>query len=131
MMTDPVADMLARIRNAGQAGHRQALCPASKLKRAVAEVLRDSGYLDEVAQEEAEGRQVLRISLRYKRDGDFMIEGLRRVSRPSRRVYVGAKEVPRVRNGLGMAVISTPRGVISDEEARAQSVGGEVVCEVW
>lgn len=132
MMTDPVADMLARIRNAGRAGHAETTVPASRFKRAVAEVLRDRGYLSEVSQESSEeGRPLLRLVLRYGDEGTLMIDGLRRVSRPSRRVYVGVSEIPRVRNGLGIAVLSTPAGVISDEEARSRAVGGEVVCEVW
>jgi small subunit ribosomal protein S8 len=132
MLTDPLADMLTRIRNAGQAGHHATRCPASKLKHAVARVLQQEGYLDEVAlEEQEEGRPVLRLVLRYGPDGRTVIDGLRRVSRPSRRVYVGAAEIPRVRNGLGVAVLSTPRGVLSDRAAREQSVGGELVCEVW
>ncbi len=131
MMTDPVADMLTRIRNAGIAKHPETTCPASRLKQAVAGVLRDNGYLDDVILEEAEGRNVLRLVLRYGDDGRFIIDGLRRVSRPSCRVYVDANSVPLVRNGLGLAVLSTNQGVISDDDARSRSVGGEVVCEVW
>jgi small subunit ribosomal protein S8 len=131
MLTDPLADMLTRIRNAGQAGHLETRCPASKLKHAVARVLQQEGFLDEVALEEEEGRPVLRLVLRYGPDGRTVIDGLRRVSRPSRRVYVGASEIPKVRNGLGVAVLSTPRGVLSDRAAREQAVGGELVCEVW
>lgn len=131
MMTDPVADMLTRIRNAGRAGHAEVRCRASKLKRAIAEVMVAEGYLDAVAQEEREGRPVLCIKLRYNSAGDWIVDGLRRVSRPSRRVYVGAGQVPKVRNGLGIAVLSTPRGVVSDRRAREENVGGEVLCEVW
>lgn len=131
MMTDPVADMLTRIRNAAQAGHAETRCPASKLKLAVARVLRDEGYLEEVEPEEREGRTVLRIRIRYGPDGTPLMEGIRRISRPSQRVFVGAAEIPKVRNGLGIAVLSTPKGVISDRVARESSVGGELVCEVW
>lgn len=131
MMTDPVADMLTRIRNAGCAGHAEVRCRASKLKRAIAEVMVAEGYLDAVAQEEREGRPVLCIKLRYNSAGDWIVDGLQRVSRPSRRVYVGAGQVPKVRNGLGIAVLSTPRGVVSDRRAREENVGGEVLCEVW
>lgn len=131
MMTDPLADMLARIRNAGQAGHANTVCPASKVKLAVARVLAEEGFLGEVAVEE-EGRfPQLRLEVRYRDDGRPMIDGLRRVSRPSCRVYVGASEVPKVRNGLGSAVLSTPKGVLSDRAARAEAVGGELLCEVW
>ena len=131
MLTDPVADMLTRIRNAGRAGHRETVCPASKLKLAVAKVLQEEGFIDDVQPEEQDGKPMLRITVRYARDGKMIIDGIRRVSRPSRRVYVGAGEVPKVRNGLGVAVLSTNKGVISDRAAREQSVGGEVVCEVW
>lgn len=131
MMTDTLADMLSRIRNAALAGHAETRCPASRLKRDVARVLKQRGYLEDVQDEAGDGKPVLRIVLRYGDDGEPIIEGLRRVSRPSRRVYVGASEVPRVRNGLGMAVLSTNLGVMSDEDARSRSVGGEVVCEVW
>lgn len=131
MLTDPVADMLARIRNAGRARHERIELPASKLKRAVAQVLADAGYLAEVRTESREGKATLVIGLRYDEDGDPLIDGLRRVSRPGRRVYVNAEQVPRVRRGLGMAVLSTSRGVLSDRAARTERVGGEVLCEVW
>lgn len=131
MMTDPVSDLLARIRNAGQARHQEVVCPSSKLKLAVAKVLVANGYLDAVHVEAAAGKPVLRIRLRYTPDGRFLIDGMRRVSRPSRRSYVDARRIPQVRRGLGIAVLSTPRGVLSDAEAREQNVGGEVVCEVW
>jgi small subunit ribosomal protein S8 len=130
-MTDPVSDLLARIRNAGQARHAEIVCPSSKLKLAVAKVLVANGYLDAVSVEAKEGKPVLRIRLRYTPDGRFLIDGLRRVSKPSRRSYVDARHIPHVRRGLGMAVLSTPRGVLSDKEAREQNVGGELVCEVW
>jgi len=131
MMTDPVADMLARIRNAGVARHDETTLPSSKLKLAIAKVLRDSGFLNEVTVEPNEGKPLIRIALRYRQDGRTMIDGLRRVSKPSCRVYVGADEVKQVRNGLGIAVLSTPKGVLNDQDAREQSVGGELMCEVW
>ena len=131
MMTDPIADMLTRIRNACHAGHASTACPSSRLKLGVAKVLKEAGYLAEVEVEVQEGRPHLRLDVRYRDDGAPLIDGLRRVSRPGRRVYVGAKEIPRVRNGMGLAVLSTPKGVLSDEGARAESVGGEVLCEVW
>jgi small subunit ribosomal protein S8 len=130
-MTDPVSDLLARIRNAGQARHAELACPSSKLKLAVAKVLVDNGFLDSVSVEAEDGKPVLRIRLRYGPDGRSLIDGMRRVSKPSRRSYVGVKHIPRVRRGLGIAVLSTPRGVLSDREAHEQKVGGEVVCEVW
>ena len=130
-MTDPISDLLTRIRNAGQARHTELVCPSSKLKLAVAKVLVANGYLDSVAVEAREGKPVLRIRLRYAADGRFLIDGVRRVSRPSLRRYVDVRHLPQVRRGLGMAVLSTPRGVLSDREAREQNVGGELVCEVW
>jgi small subunit ribosomal protein S8 len=130
-MTDPVSDLLARIRNAGQARHAEIICPSSKLRLAVAKVLVANGYLDTVSVEAREGKPVLRIRLRYATDGRFLIDGMRRVSKPSLRRYVDVKHIPNVRRGLGMAVLSTARGVLSDKEAREQNVGGELVCEVW
>ena len=130
-MTDPISDLLARIRNAGQARHAELLCPSSKLKLAVARVLVANGYLESVTVEAREGKPVLRIRLRYASDGRFLIDGMRRISRPSLRRYVDVRKIPVVRRGLGMAVLSTPRGVLSDREAREQNVGGELVCEVW
>lgn len=130
MMTDPVADMLARIRNAGRAGHAETRCPSSRLKLGVARVLEEEGYLEEVSVEEGEPAPTLRLRLRY--DGERMlIQGLRRKSRPSQRVYVSLREIPRVRYGLGVAVLSTPKGVLSDRRAREEHVGGELMCEVW
>ncbi len=131
MMTDPIADMLARIRNAGVARHSETTCPSSRLKLAVAQVLREAGFLEEVAVEANEGKPILRLTLRYTHDGRMIIDGLRRVSKPSCRVYVGAREIREVRNGLGIAVLSTPKGVLSDKAAREALVGGELMCEVW
>ena len=131
MMTDPVGDMLARIRNAGGARHAQTTCPASKLKLAVAQVLRDEGFIGDVEVDDDEKNPTLTIGLRYQDDGRLMIEGMRRVSKPGRRVYLGAQQIKQVRAGLGMAVLSTSKGVLCDRDARAQKVGGEVICEVW
>jgi small subunit ribosomal protein S8 len=130
-MTDPVADMLTRIRNAGRAGHAETTFPSSKMKLAVARVLRDEGFIDEVQAEAIGGRAFLRIRIRYGAEGEFLIDGIRRVSRPSCRVYVRAAAIPKVRNGLGIAVLSTNKGVMSDRSAREQRLGGEVLCEVW
>lgn len=131
MMTDPISDMLARIRNAGTARHSEAVCPSSRARLAVARVLQKSGFLGDVQVEARDGHPVMVIGIRYDADGRALIDGMRRVSKPSRRVYVGKDEIPRVRQGLGVAVLSTSRGVISDAEAREQGVGGEVMCEVW
>ncbi len=131
MMTDPVGDMLTRIRNAGGARHAQMSCPASKLKLAVATVLSREGFIGAVSADGDEKKPTLTIELRYQDDGKLMIDGMRRVSKPGRRVYVGAGEVKQVRAGLGMSVLSTSRGVLCDRDARAAKVGGEVICEVW
>ena len=132
MMTDPLGDMLTRIRNACRAGHPSTTCPASRLKLAVAHVLREEGFLSAVEElAEEQGHRSLRLEVRYGDDGEPIIDGIRRVSKPGRRVYCGSREIPKVRNGLGVAVLSTPKGVLSDRSARTESVGGELLCEVW
>jgi small subunit ribosomal protein S8 len=131
MMTDPIADMLARIRNAGVARHVRTSCPSSKLKLAVARVIQDAGFLEEVRVEAREGLPTLVLGVRYGDDGTALIKGLRRISKPGRRVYVGRQAIPKVRNGLGVAVLSTSKGVLSDVAAREQGLGGELLCEVW
>ena len=131
MMTDPIADMLTRIRNAGTARQLQTACPTSKLKQSIANVLQEAGFVSDVRVEAREGRAVLVIGIRYNEDGKPLIAGLKRISKPSRRVYVGKDEISKVRNGLGVAVLSTSRGVVSDERARADAIGGELLCEVW
>jgi len=131
MMTDPVADMLTRIRNAGRAGHADTTLPSSRMKLAIARVLKDEGFVDDVRVEAVGGKALLRIELRYGADGELLIDGIRRVSRPSCRVYVKAAAIPKVRNGLGISVLSTNKGVMSDRSAREQHVGGEILCEVW
>ena len=131
MMTDPLGDMLARIRNAGGARHAQMRCPASKLTLAVARVLAAEGFVGEVRTEGDAKRPTLEVELRYQDDGSLMIEGMRRVSKPGRRIYRAADELKRVRAGLGMSILSTSKGVMCDRDARAANVGGEVICEVW
>jgi small subunit ribosomal protein S8 len=131
MLTDPIADMLTRIRNAGHARHARTTCPASKQKLAIAKVLAEGGFVGEVRLEEREGRNVLVVDLRYDDDGRPLIAGIRRISKPGRRVYVGSGEIPRVRSGLGLAVVSTSRGILSDRAAREAKLGGELLCEVW
>lgn len=131
MMTDPLGDMLARIRNAGGARHAQMRCPASKLKLAVAQVLSAEGFVGAVRTEGDAKRPTLAVELRYQDDGRLMIEGMRRISKPGRRIYRAADELKRVRAGLGMSILSTSKGVMCDREARAANVGGEVICEVW
>jgi small subunit ribosomal protein S8 len=130
-MTDPIADFLTRIRNALLAKHETTAIPASKLKWRLAEILKAEGYIAD-ASLEGEGRhQVIRIGLKYDRGEVSVIQSLKRISKPGRRMYVTADQLPRVLNGLGVAVISTSRGVMSDRECRRLHVGGEVMCQVW
>jgi small subunit ribosomal protein S8 len=129
MMTDPVSDMLTRIRNAAIARHERTLVPASQLKKHIAEILKSEGFIADVRQEE--DPRSLTIVLKYGRDRTSAIDGIRRVSRPGRRVYVRHDRIPRVLSGMGVAILSTSRGVMSDKEARRQKVGGELLCEVW
>jgi len=128
MMTDPVSDMLTRIRNAALARHERTLVPASHLKKNIAEILKLEGFIADVRQEE---ERTLTIVLKYGRDRTSAIDGIKRISRPGRRVYVRHDHIPRVLSGMGVAILSTSRGVMSDKEARRQKVGGELLCEVW
>lgn len=130
MMTDPVSDMLTRIRNAALARHERTEIPASGLKKHIAEILKSEGYIADVRPSEADPR-MLTIVLKYGRDRSSAIDGIRRVSRPGRRVYVRHDHIPQVLSGMGVAILSTSRGVMSDREARRQKVGGELLCEVW
>ena len=130
-ITDPVADMLTRIRNANTAKHESVDVPASNLKKAIAKILLDEGYIKsyEVVEDGTQG--VIRIQLKYLAGKEKVISGLRRVSKPGLRVYDGADELPRVLKGLGIAIISTSKGVMTDKAARANHVGGEVLAFVW
>ncbi|MGH8274039.1 MAG: 30S ribosomal protein S8 [Gammaproteobacteria bacterium] len=129
-MSDPIADLLTRVRNAQQAKHREVSMPASRYKASLAEVLKSEGYVEDYQLSEPEGgKSVLTIRLKYF-EGRAVIERLRRVSRPGLRVYRGADALPRVRGGYGMAIISTSQGLMSDRAARAAGHGGEIVCEV-
>ena len=130
-ITDPVADMLTRIRNANTAKHESVDVPASNLKKAIAKILLDEGYIKsyEVVEDGTQG--VIRIQLKYLAGKEKVISGLRRVSKPGLRVYAGADELPRVLKGLGIAIISTSKGVMTDKKARAAHVGGEVLAFVW
>ena len=129
-MTDPLGDMLTRIRNGQQAKKDSILTPASKLRSHVLDVLQREGYIRGYSEEELAGQKGLRIELKYF-EGQPAIQHLARVSKPGRRVYSGSRELPRIRNGLGITIVSTPRGVLSDAEARDQNVGGEVLAEVF
>ena len=129
-LTDPLGDMLTRIRNGQQARKDSILTPASKLRTRVLDVLQREGYIRGYSEEELAGQKGIRIELKYF-EGQPAIQHLARVSKPGRRVYSGAQELPHIRNGLGTVIVSTPRGVLSDAEARAQNVGGEVLAEVF
>lgn len=130
MNTDPVSDMLARIRNALLARHESVEIPHSKLKVRIAEILKQEGYISDFSVQ-AEAPAKLSVKLKYGRDRAPAIIGLRRASRPGRRLYVRHKEIPSVLNGMGISIISTSRGVLTDRDARSQSIGGEILCEVW
>ena len=129
-MTDPIADMLARLRNAALARHERTEMPSSKMRVSIAKLLKEEGYVDDVPETEGP-KPTLTVILRYGRDRASAIDGTRRVSRPGRRVYVRSDQIPRVRNGYGIAVLSTSSGIISDRQARKMGVGGELLCEVW
>lgn len=129
-MTDPLGDMLTRIRNGQQARKDSILTPASKLRTRVLDVLQREGYIRGYSEEDVAGHKGLRIELKYF-EGQPAIQHLARVSKPGRRVYSGSQELPRIRNGLGTIIVSTPRGVLSDAEAREHNVGGEVLAEVF
>jgi small subunit ribosomal protein S8 len=128
-MTDPIADMLTRIRNAQTVGHAEVSMPCSKLKISIAKVLKDEGYIEDYAVREDKAMRELQIGLKYYA-GQPVIERLERISKPGLRVYKGRNDIPRVMNGLGVAILSTSRGVMTDRKARADGVGGEVLCIV-
>jgi small subunit ribosomal protein S8 len=131
-MTDPIADLLTRIRNAALARHDRTEIPASRLKVNVAKILKDEGYIADVREsDDNEGKKTLTIVLKYGRDRTSAIDGVRRVSRPGRRVYVRHDRIPSPFSGLGISILSTSRGVMSDRDARRLRLGGELLCEVW
>ena len=130
-MTDPIADMLTRVRNANSAHHDAVSMPFSKLKSHIAEILQAEGYIAGWKVEDAEVGKTLTITLKYGRNRERSIAGVRRISKPGLRVYTKADKLPRVLGGLGVAVVSTSQGLMTDREARKRGVGGEVLCEVW
>ena len=130
VMTDPIADMLTRIRNANQMRHEKVDMPASKLKKEVLELLKKEGYITHVQVIKSSVQDTLRVTLKYMQK-DRVIKGLKRISKPGLRVYVKTSEIPKVLNGLGIAVISTSNGIMTDREARKQKVGGEILAYVW
>jgi small subunit ribosomal protein S8 len=131
MITDPISDMLTRIRNAARAKHPRVDMPSSKLKVEIARILKDEGYLANLKVVEEKGRKTLRIFLRYTPDRRSVITDLRRVSRPGSRRYVGKTEIRPVVGGMGISILSTPRGLMTGQTARNEGVGGELLCEVW
>lgn len=131
VMTDPIADMLTRIRNANSVKHESVDIPSSKLKVELARILKDEGFIREYKVIEDGKQGILRIYLRYTAQKGQVIQGLKRISKPGLRVYASKDEIPRVLGGLGIAILSTSKGVLTDKEARKQGVGGEVICYVW
>ena len=130
-MSDPIADMLTRVRNALHAGFPRVDVPASRVKEEICRVLKDEGYIAEYTREEDDKQGVLHITLKYSRDRRPIIQGIKRVSKPSLRIYTKNGEIKPVRSGLGISIVSTSRGVMSGKTARDEKIGGEVICEVW
>ena len=135
-VSDPISDMLTRIRNAIFAGHNMAALPSSKVKESIAKILQEEGYISsyEIVEGKVAGSKLMRINLKYvgdRRNRRSVITGLKRISRPGRRVYTGKQEIPWVLSGLGIAILSTPKGVMTGQRARQLGVGGEVLCKVW
>ena len=131
MVNDPIADMLARLRNAAEIKHPQVLMPASKLRVAVAKILKDEGYIEKLELTKDKPQPFLRVWLRYDPQKKPILSGVRRVSKPGRRVYAGKTDIPWVRHGLGIAIVSTTRGVMSGTRAKRMGLGGEILCYVW
>lgn len=130
-MSDPIADMLTRIRNASSANHKTVSVPYSKMKKAIADILLDEGYVSNVEVIEGEPSDDIKITLKYTPEKEKVIAGIKRISKPGLRIYVGQEDIPKVLNGLGIAVISTSKGILTDKQARQAGVGGEVLCYVW
>src|SRR5699024_8373673 len=131
VMTDPIADFLTRIRNANMAKHESLEVPASKIKRDIAEILKNEGFVRDVEYIDDDKQGIIRVFLKYGKGNEKVISGIRRISKPGLRSYVKADAVPKVLNGLGIAILSTSEGVITDKEARAKKIGGEVIAYIW
>lgn len=131
MMTDPIADMLTRIRNGAMAGHEKIEVPASKLKKSLAGILKDQGYIDDFSLVDDKKQGLIVVYLRYSAPKKNVITGIKRISKPGRRVYVDKDNIPKVLNGMGIAILSTSHGLVTDNKARETGVGGEVICHVW
>ena len=130
-MTDPIADMLTRIRNANQNRAKTVSMPSSKMKEEIAKILKDEGFVEEFSIEENDVQNTLTLTLKYGQKKERVITGLKRVSKPGLRVYSKAEDLPKVLNGLGIAIISTPKGIMTDKKARKENVGGEVIAYIW
>lgn len=131
MVTDPIGDLLVRLRNGARRHHEVVTVPASKLKREVLKVLQAEGFIQGVEPTVEDGHPVLKIQLRYVGEGQSMITGMERISKPGCRVYVGSKDISKVRNGIGISILSTSKGIMTDRESRHAGLGGEVLCSVW
>ena len=131
MMTDPIADFLSRIRNALMASHKSVSCPSSKIKVRIAQILKDEGYVADYSVDQTGAQGILHVTLGYDELNKPIIEGITRASKPGLRRYSGADSLPKVRGGMGMSIVSTSRGVMTDHQARRDRVGGEVICHVW
>jgi small subunit ribosomal protein S8 len=131
VMTDPIADMLTRIRNANSVFHDKVEMPASKIKQAIAKVLKEEGFIKDFEYVEDNKQGVIRLNLKYGPNREKVITGIKRISKPGLRVYAKSDEIPRVLRGLGIAIVSTPNGIMTDKQARKEGVGGEVICYVW
>ena len=130
-MTDPIADMLTRIRNANTVGHETVEIPASKMKKAIAEILKEEGYITDYEVVEDDKQGMIKVTMKYGANKERVISGIKKISKPGLKVYAKANEVPKVLGGLGIAIVSTSKGIVSDKEARKLGVGGEVICYVW
>jgi small subunit ribosomal protein S8 len=131
MVTDPISDLLVRLQNGLRRRHDAVNVPASRLKREVLRILQNEGYIQGVQADVVDGHPILKVTLRYMEEGQPMVTGMQRVSKPGRRVYVGIKDIPRVKSGIGVAILSTSKGVMTDQESRRAGLGGEVLCSVW
>lgn len=130
-MTDVIADMLTRIRNANDAGHPEVTIPCSNMKRSIAQILEDAGYIKGYEVKDDGKQGIIKIDLKYGPDKQKIITGIKRISKPGLRIYANKDEIPRVMGGLGTAIISTSKGIMTDKQARREKVGGEVICYVW
>ncbi|MFA5479403.1 MAG: 30S ribosomal protein S8 [Candidatus Muiribacteriota bacterium] len=131
VMTDPIADMLTRVRNANKNMSQEVEIPHSKIKLEIAKILKDHGFINDFKEYKVSNKNFLKIEMKYGKDKNRVINGLKRISKPGLRIYVGKNDIPRVLGGLGLAIMSTPKGIISDKESRKLGLGGEVICYVW